>query len=100
MAYILIYTVEQDADDMMASLNTLAAFPAEAVTITLDDVQKHTTEDKWWFSKDGCIDNGGVGKAQITTDIADALTAGDCTEQDLTMQQLYDDGWLPIVEGD
>ena len=97
---ILTSTVEANIDDFITDSNVDADFPEGGSTTTLDDTKKHTTDEVWWVYSQSCVDNGGLGKAAIQARLDAALLVPENGEENLTMQKLYDDGWLPIVEGD
>lgn len=93
---ILIFTNETTANDKMDELIANADLPQE-VSKTITTLYKHTTQDKWWFFRADCENmdfaNGGV--AANTTLMNGWVSSEICTEEDKTMQELIDEGYLP-----
>ena len=96
---ILIFTNENTADTKMAELIANANLPQEE-TKKITTLYKHTSEDECWFYRSDCENvecaNGGV--ADNTSLIDGWIADTTCTEEDLTKQELIDQGYLPTPE--
>lgn len=66
---IVTFNSSEDATTKLDYYNNLAFPNGNPSHFTLTLVYKHTTENVWWFIASDCIEDGGLGRDEITADI-------------------------------
>jgi hypothetical protein len=95
MITILKFNSFEDAQSKLNEYDDLARSPTSSPDFTLVNIYKHQTLERWWFNGSSCIENGGLGRQQITDDIAMQNTFEVATYSDLIGL-----GYLPQPEDD
>jgi len=89
---LIIFTDQVKIDSCMVTLSAQAEF--QGVTLILARINKHTTENKWFYFREDCEDNANGHLVNIQQTIQDSLDSGDAVEEIKTMQEMIDEGYL------
>jgi len=91
---IAYFTTPEEGQAKLDMYNNLARHPTSPVDFTLANLNKHTTQEVYWFNFEDCVDNGGLGAAAIE---ADSLNIN---YMQLTYEELISQKYLDTIGGE
>ncbi len=74
MIIVVKFNSESDAINKLSEYNNLAKSPSSSPGFTLTNIYKHLVLELYWFSGTECIENGGLNKSAISSDISNQDT--------------------------